>query len=163
MTLLPTPPTAQELIRFFASRHPLPLNEAARLIGWMERQLLLDLRREGARLPNGHVSWEDVAARLMVAWSRDWLLRSLGEHAALVPQGLHLVRTPWLLPQYVVFAMEMQASLRNSTNREVHTTDVGQYVGDLLHLAIEPETATALQSHAGFQEAFHFPYGTDRD
>ena len=161
--LTPTLPAATTLARFFLDRPPYTTHEAAQLLGWMEPQLVCDLRDEGALLPGAMVAWEDVASRLILAWPRRELLQSLGASAPLVPEGLEVVPVTWMLPRYVVLAIEVQAKLRNGPNPEIHTTEPDDYVADLLHLSIEPETAQALGATAGFLEAYHFPHGPGGD
>jgi hypothetical protein len=155
---IPTAPTKQTLIRFFSERRPCSVKEAAQLLGWTEPQLYADLQREGALRDDEQVLWEDVAIRFLRAWPLDWVIRTLGKDATLLPEGLQLVPVTWHLPRYLVLAMETQAKIRAAGNPEIHTDEIGDLVTDLLHPNIEPLTVEALSTHSDFLEAFHFPH-----
>jgi hypothetical protein len=156
-----TPPTSEELIRFFQKRSPVPLGAVAKLVGVTESQISLDLSNEGVLRKDGMADWEDVASRLLLAWPRTWLFHSLGAYAEELPTDLRPVPVTWMLPRYLVVAMAVQAKLRSANSAEVHTDDISHYVADLLDLAIEPYTVDVLRADAAFMEAFGFPHGSD--
>jgi hypothetical protein len=156
--LIPVTPTRQTLIRFFSDRKPCTMKDAAHLIGWLEPHLYFDLRAEGKLRDDELVDWEDVALRFLRAWPLDWIIRTLGSHVTLLPEGLQLVPVTWYVPRYILLAVQTQAKLRAANDAEVHTSDEGDLVTDIIHRNIEPATVEALREHAGFMEAFHFPH-----
>jgi hypothetical protein len=160
--LLPRRPSRAALIRFFAEPGPLPLRDAASLLGWPWPKLLFQARSEGALLSEDRVAWAEVAFWLINAWPRAWLLDTLGEAASLLPRELHLTRVAWQLPTYIVRAMERQAILQRRDRDDVHGTEVEEHVAEVLHLAIDEETTATFQGDHSFFDAFDYPH-TDLD
>ena len=155
--LLPRRPSRETLIRFFAEPEPLAVQHAADLLGWPWPKLLFEAQNEGALLWDERVAWAEVAFWLINAWPRGWLLETLGDAAVLLPRELHLTRVGWELPNYLVRAMERQAILKRRDREDVHGTDVQEHVGELLHLAIDEETAATFRGDRGFFDAFDYP------
>jgi hypothetical protein len=155
--LLPRRPSRAALIRFFAEPGPLPVRDAADLLGWAWPKLLLQARSEGVLLSEERVAWAEVAFWLVNAWPRAWLLDTLGEAAVLLPRELHLTRVGWELPTYIVRAMERQAVLQRREREDVHGTDVEEHVAELLHLAIDEETSDTFRGDRSFFDAFDYP------
>jgi hypothetical protein len=156
--LLPRRPSRAALIRFFAEPGPLPVRDAADLLGWPWPKLLFEAQREGVLLSGERVAWAEVAFWLINAWPRAWLLETLGEAAALLPRELHLTRVGWELPTYIVRAMGRQAVLQRRDRDDVHGTEAVEHVAEILHLAIDEETAGSFESDRGFLDAFDYPY-----
>ncbi len=162
--LIPLVPSREAIARFFRERAPLPVKEAADLLGWPWPKLLSRAREEEAIVGEDLVTWEEVAFWLLQAWPRAWLLETLGEHATLIPPELHLTRVTWELPLYVVRAMERQAVLQRRERDDVHGTDVQEYVAELLHLAIDEETSATFRGDRSFLDAFDYPdHGGETD
>lgn len=155
--LLPRRPSRAALIRFFAEPGPLPVRDAADLLGWPWPKLLFQARSEGVLLTEDRVAWAEVAFWLINAWPRAWLLDTLGEAAVLLPRELHLTRVGWEIPTYIVRAMERQAVLQRRERDDVHGTDVEEHVAELLHLAIDEETSDAFHGDRDFLDAYHYP------
>lgn len=158
--LIPLTPSREAIVRFFRQRAPLPVKEAADLLGWPWPALLARAREEEALVGEDLVAWEEVAFLLLQAWPRAWLLETLGEHATLIPHELHLTHVTWELPLYVVRAMERQAVLQRRERDDVHGTDVQEHVAELLHLAIDNETVDALRDDPAFLRAYDYPQAT---
>ncbi len=156
--LLPRRPSRAALIRFFAEPRPLPVRDAADLLGWPWPKLLLQARSEGVLLSEERVAWAEVAFWLVNAWPRAWLLDTLGEAAMLLPRELHLTRVGWELPTYIVRAMERQAVLQRREREDVHGTDVEEHVAEILHLAIDEETSDTFRGDRSFFDAFDYPH-----
>lgn len=156
--LLPRRPSRAALIRFFAEPGPLPVRDAADLLGWPWPKLLLQARSEGMLLSEERVAWAEVAFWLVNAWPRAWLLDTLGEAARLLPRELHLTRVGWELPTYIVRAMERQAVLQRREREDVHGTDVEEHVAEILHLAIDDETSDTFRGDRSFFDAFDYPH-----
>jgi hypothetical protein len=155
--LLPRRPSREALIRFFAEPEPLAVRHAADLLGWPWTKLLFEAQSEGAVLSDERVAWTEVAFWLVNAWPRAWLLETLGEAAVLLPRELHLTRVGWELPMYIVRAMQRQAILKRSDRDDVHGTDVQEHIAELLHLAIDQETADTFRGDRSFFDAFGYP------
>jgi hypothetical protein len=154
---IPRVPSREAIVRFFREHAPLPVKEAADLLGWPWPKLLSRAREEEAIVGDDLVAWAEVAFWLLQAWPRAWLLETLGEQATLIPHELHLTRVTWELPLYVVRAMERQAVLRRRERDDVHGTDVQEYVAELLHLAIDQKTVDALRDDPAFLRAYDYP------
>ncbi|HET8797868.1 MAG TPA: hypothetical protein VFO89_09275 [Thermoanaerobaculia bacterium] len=146
-----------QLARLFAEKPALAVCEAAAILGWSEAQVRLSVSEVGASLDDERVRWEDVAFWLLDAWPRQRLLDALGPAAALLPRGLHLTHAPWQLPRYLVHGLTRQAALQLSRDEVEHGLMVQDYVARVLHLAIEPETVSALARDAVFREAWEYP------
>lgn len=157
--LIPNAPDAAHLVRFFREKPALTTKEAAGLLGWPAPRVRFQAQDDGALLPDGRVAWEDVAFWLLDAWPRRWLLDTLGPAADLLPDGLHLTGVPWELPRYIVQGLTQQAALRLSPDDVAHKLTVQDSIARLLHLAIEPETVTALAGDASFRDAYQYSNG----
>jgi len=151
----PRLPERTALIRFFAERPALPLDEAARLLGWPSRQLFEKLRAEQAFLPDGTVVWNEIAYWLLDVWPRSILLRALGDKAVLIPRELHLRPVAWKLPFYLVRAMEVQAVLAREA--VVHGASVEDHVAKNLHLLLDDATVAFFRNDADFNAAYEYP------
>lgn len=161
---VPTPndPDAAHLVWFFRERPTLTTTEAGQLLGWPGPRVLSQAQDDGVLLPGARVAWEDVVFWLLYAWPRHWLLEKLGPAADLLPEGLHLTEPRWELPRYIIQGLEQQAALHLSPDEVAHRLDVQDYVARLLHLAIEPDTVTALAGDASFRDAYDYCNGDIR-
>jgi hypothetical protein len=149
-------PAPEDLVWFFRERPALTTKEAGYLLGWPEPRVRSRLQDGGVVLPDGRVAWEEVVFWLLDAWPRRWVLETLGPAADLLPQGLHLTPIPWELPRYIVQGLTQQAALQLSVEDVAHRITVQDYIARLLHLAIVPETVTALAGDASFRDAYEY-------
>jgi hypothetical protein len=53
--------------------------------------------------------------------------------------------------------MERQASLQRRDRDDVHGTDVEDHIAEILHLAIDEETAGSFEDDRDFLDAYHYP------
>lgn len=150
------PPHAA-LVRFLTRCVPVPLSEAARLLGRTEAEVRLGAAANGALIRDGLVPWSEVAFELFAAWPRALILDTLGNRTDVVPAGLHLTQPGWSIPAYIVRAMEEQSRTVSGPGGSVRGVD--DYVADLLHQAIDPSVITELLRDPAFLVAYDYPDG----
>jgi hypothetical protein len=155
-------PSHAILTRFLRERHPRPVDEVAQLLGQPGPRVRQAAEERGALTAEGLVRWSAAAAWLLEAWPLARLLAILGDDAALLPAGLQPAPLRLELPAYLVHALHAQSRLDPAPHRLVPPADFTEYMTDLLHRAIEPETVAALHADAGFLRAWDFP-GDDDD
>ena len=151
------PPPHTILTRFLRERHPRPVTEIAELLQWPDAQVTRAAGERAALTPEGLVRWDAAAAWMMETWPLAALLTALGDDAALLPAGLHPVLMQLKLPAYLVLALRAQSRIEPMPHRVVPPADFTEYMTDLLHRAIEPETVDALREDAEFLRAWSFP------
>src|SRR4028119_1131054 len=121
----PTVPPKEVLIRFFADRGPVPLDDAAQLLGFSKEWVRARATADAALLPGEQVAWEAVMHWFLQVWPRDAVVAVLSPDTdVLLPRGLHLVSVQWRLPAYLVTALEAQATLDRRKQRDRHDTSV---------------------------------------
>jgi hypothetical protein len=152
------PPPHPILTRFLRERQPRSVAEVAELLQWPEAQVRRAAGERAALTPDGLVRWDAAAAWMMETWPVAALLSVLGDDAAaLLPLGLHPVSLRLELPAYLVLALRTQSRLERMPHRVVPPANFTEYMTDLLHRAIEPETVDALREDAEFVRAWNFP------
>ena len=153
------PPTHDLLTRFLRDRQPLvPMHEIATLFGWSRDAIRRQAAAEGVLLPGGAVPWTAAAGWLLDTWSLRTLFEVLGYDAALLPRGLQLLPVQWELPAYIVHGLRVQSQLEALPHRIARPAEFEDYLRDLLHRAIDADTAERLKDDREFTEAYEFPY-----
>lgn len=152
-----TPPPHPILTRFLRERHPRSVDEVAELMRWPGVQVRRVAEEREGLTAEGLVRWDAVASWMMDSWPLAAILTTLGADSDLLPAGLHPV--PLLLeqPAYLVHALHEQSRLERMPHRVAPPADFTEYMTDLLHRAIGPETVAALQGDAAFLRAYDFP------
>jgi hypothetical protein len=143
------------------------LSEVAELLGTTDAIVRALLRDEGAQPLHGSIPWTEAAAYLFDAWPRAQILDALGSHAAsIIPPDFQLTRVNWLMPIFVVRAIEHQAVTAWRDDPRVgagllvnhsHARGVDDYVADVLYNDITPATVEAFRHDHSFLRAFHYP------
>jgi hypothetical protein len=152
----PTFPPTDMLVRFFASRTPLPIADVSTLAGFSRSWVAKKVRTELVTLtPDGRVPWDHAMDWVLRAWPLRTIEEALpADQRGLFPRLLQTVTVTWRIPQYIVDAMTHQAA-RENWSEETHGLTVEQYVSDRLHDIIE---STAFNEFGReFYEAFYFP------
>jgi hypothetical protein len=145
-------------------------------MGWgLEYQLWLScrtaqievLRAEGTQPLDSSLLWTEAAGYLLDAWPWADILDALGAEASdLIPSEFQLVPVNWLLPIFLVRAIEHQAATVWANNPRLpgsaatggqHSRRVQDYVADLLNNEIQPDTVRALGDHSAFLAAYRYP------
>lgn len=157
------PPSHTILTPFLRERHPRSVAEVAELLQWPDAQVRHAAEERAALTPQGLVRWDAAAAWMLETWPVATLLTALGDDAALLPVGLHPIPMPLKLPAYLVLALRAQSRMEPMPHRVVPPADFTEYITDLLHRAIEPETVDALREDAEFVRAWNFPGDGDDD
>jgi hypothetical protein len=157
-------PPAELLVRFFRAdpAQPVPLAEAAALLGMSPFELRGLLRAEGGHERGNRVRWSEVAAYLFDAWPRRPLLQTIERKAGpVLPPKFRLMRAEWWLPIFLVQAMRYQAShdpaAGGRLSHGVAERSVDDYLADLLFAHIAPETVEHFRSDEAFQRAYVYP------
>ncbi|HEX6097324.1 MAG TPA: hypothetical protein VF432_13425 [Thermoanaerobaculia bacterium] len=163
MTARRLPPPHAIVTRFFRERHPRPADEVAELLGWPLAEVRRAAEDRGALTAEGLVRWDAAAVWVLEAWPLATLLRTLGRDAALLPAGLHPVPLPLELPAYLVQALRTQSRIERMPHRVVPPADFTEYMTDLVHRAIAPETVEALRDDVEFVRAWNFAGEGDDD
>ena len=155
-------PSHDMLTPFLRERHPRPAEEVAELVGWPAARTRAEAAERNGLTRDGLVRWDAAASWLMDAWPLATIVATLGAESSLLPAGFHPV--PLLLeqPAYLVHALRVQSRLERMPHRAVPPADFTEYMTDLLHRAIEPETVAALRADE-FLRVWHFPGETDDD
>jgi hypothetical protein len=161
-------PPAELLARFFQAdpAQPVPLAEAAALLGMSAFELRGVLRAEGGHERGNRVRWSEVAAYLFDAWPRKPLVTAI-ERAAdpVLPPKFRLMRVDWWLPLFLVQAVRYQAAhdpaagsrLPRRLPAGLAEPGVEDYVSDLLFAHIGPETLEHFRSDEKFMRAYQYP------
>jgi hypothetical protein len=157
-------PPAELLVRFFHAdpQQPVPLAEAAALLGVTALELRALLRAEGGHLEGNRVRWSEVAAYLLDTWPRRQLLQAIERAAGpVLPPKFRLMRVEWWLPMYLVQAMRYQArhEPESGTRLPAPAADrtVDDYVADLLVSHITRETVHHFGKDEQFLRALIYP------
>jgi hypothetical protein len=158
--LLRTPPSHDMLTRFFRDRQrPVPVHEAAQLVGWPRAEVRRQAHAEGTLLRGDLVRWSGVAGWLLDSWPLRSLFETLGTDSGLLPRGLQLLPVRWELPAYIVHGLHVQARFESLPHRVVRPADLTGYLWDVLHRALDADTVARLQDDREFMEAYEFPNG----
>lgn len=152
-----TRPSHAILTRFLRERHPRSVDEAAELIQWPAAPVRREAEEREALTADGLVRWDAAAQWLMDAWPLATLLDALGPDADLLPAGLHPVPLVLQQPAYLVRALRLQRRIERMPHRILPPRDFTEYMTDLLHRTLLPETVAALQRDAEFVLAYDFP------
>lgn len=150
-------PSHEMLTRFLRQRQARSAGEVAELMGWPAARAMHEAAARNALTSDGLVRWDAAAAWLLDAWPLATILSTLGPDASLLPAGLHPVPLQLEQPAYIVAALRVQSRLERMPHRVERPADFNAYMTDLLHRAIEPETAEALRDDEEFLRAYHFP------
>lgn len=144
------PPSHDSLTRFLRERRPQSIAEAAALLGWPAAQVESEARENDALLPDRLVAWRELALWLLDSWP-------LATLADVLPAGLQPV--PMLLdqPAYIVTALRAQWHIEPMPHRALRPLTFADYMTDLLHRAILPQTVEALSGDEEFMRAYDFP------
>lgn len=137
----------------------------ARLLGAPEALVRNVLRSEGAALESEAVTWSEAAGYLFDAWPRAEIVAALGADSLAVPAAFRPAPVPWLIPPFIVRAMEHQAALLRARDPRVDASAGGRfvspavedYVADVLFGEIETSTVEDLANDAAFNAAYHYP------
>jgi hypothetical protein len=161
MSADPNSPSRDVLVRFFRERRPLPLAETAALLGWPVPRVEREAVDQEALLPGGRVGWSGVANWVRESWPLATLVAALGPDSGVLPMGLHPI--PLLLeqPAYIVTALRAQWHLEPMAHRVASPATFDEYMADLLHRSLQPETIASLSGDRGFLRALHFPEDQD--
>jgi len=157
------PPPHAIVTRFLRERHPRPVDEVAELVQWPAAQLTRAAEEAEALTREGLVRWDTAASWMLEAWPLATILTILGDDAGLLPAGLHPVPLPLELPAYLVLALRTQSRIERMPHRVIPPADFTEYLTDLLHRAIEPETVDALRDDTVFVHAWNFAGEGDDD
>jgi hypothetical protein len=158
--LLRTPPSHDMLTRFLRDRRrPVPVIEAAQLVGWPRAEVRRQAQAEGMLLRGDRVPWDAVAGWLLDSWPLRSLFEALGTDGGLLPRGLQLLPVRWELPAYIVHGLRVQARFERLPHRVVRPSDLTGYLWDVLHRALDVDTVARLQGDREFMEAYEFPDG----
>lgn len=171
MPITPTEPRFplhEPLARFFAAdrRKRVRASEVAELLGVTTEGFRSLLASEGGHGDCETLPWSEAAAYLFDAWPRGQLLEALGPGALRVPAAFHPTRVAWLIPVFIVRAMEHQAAeawrrdprvLGSVTPNHTTARGVHDYVTDLLFSEIAPETLLAFADDPAFLAAYRYP------
>jgi hypothetical protein len=153
------PPTHDLLTRFLRDRQrPVPVDEVATLVGWSSDAVRKQAAAEGVLLPDGAVPWTAAAGWLLDTWPLRTLFEILGPDATLLPRGLQLLPVQWELPAYLVHGLRVQSQIEALPHHVARPADLEDYLRDLLHRAIDADTAERLKGDRDFTEAYKFPY-----
>jgi hypothetical protein len=158
------PPDPGLLTRFLRDRQRLvPMHEIATLFGWSRDAVRRQAAAEGVPLPGGAVPWTAAASWLLDIWPLGTLFEILGYDATLLPRGLQLLPVQWKLPAYIVHGLRVQSQIEPLPHRVARPADFEDYLRDLLHRAIDTDTAQRLKDDHGFTEAYEFPYRDEEE
>lgn len=153
------PPTHDMLTRFLRDRQrPVPVDEVAALIGWPHDAVRRQGAAEDVLVQGGAVRWTAAAAWLLDSWPLGMLFETLGRDATLLPRGLQLLPVQWHLPAYIVHGLRVQAQIEALPHRVIRPAEFEDYLWDLLHRALDPETAARLKNDHEFTAAYEFPH-----
>ncbi|HYI12670.1 MAG TPA: hypothetical protein VEK57_26705 [Thermoanaerobaculia bacterium] len=161
-------PPAELLVRFFQAdpAQPVPLADAAALLGMSAFELRGLLRAEGGHERGNRVRWSEVAAYLFDSWPRRPLLQAIERAAGpVLPPKFRLMRVDWWLPLFLVQAMRYQAAhdpaagsrLPRRLSGRLAEPSVDDYVSDLLFAHIAPATLEHFRSDEKFMRAYLYP------
>lgn len=152
-----TSPQHAILTRFLRERHPRSVDEVAELIQWPAALVRREAEEREALTGDGLVRWDAAATWLMDAWSLAAILEALGADRDLLPAEMRPVPLVLRQPAYLVRALRLQQRIERMPHRILPPMDFTEYMTDLLHRAIVPETVAALQKDAAFMLAYDFP------
>lgn len=150
-------PSRHAVARFFRERKACSVAFAAELTG----SSIADIRRRVLRgdmsLEGGLIAWEDVALGFEAAWSmaiKEELVRGVDGYPAL----LRAFPVTWLLPAYLVIALEQQvARAQLDDPRGARLLSVESFATEELRLRIDEKTVAELRGSVAFREAYFFP------
>ncbi|HYC88246.1 MAG TPA: hypothetical protein VEO54_03470 [Thermoanaerobaculia bacterium] len=155
------PPSPETLRRFFRERQPSTIAEAAVLAGWTRAQVKQRAVDEDALLRDGLVRWKDLAAWVLEAWPRRWVLDTLGDDASLLPLGLHLGAIALEVPSYLAHAYNVQWRVEPMPHRMRRPENLSDYMADFLHRVLDDTTLAVMQHDADFRAAYEYPREDD--
>lgn len=92
-------------------------------------------------------------------WPLRTLIETLGEEGDILPAGLHPIPLILQQPAYVVHALRAQWQIEGMPHRTTRPATFDEYLTDILHRAIDPETVAALRDDREFMRAYEFPEG----
>jgi hypothetical protein len=163
MSQLPRiPPTHDMLTRFLRDRqHPVSVHEVAELVGWSRAEVQRQASAEGVLSSGRVVQWTAAAGWLLDSWPLRILFETLGRDATLLPQGLQLLPVQWELPAYIVHGLRVQSQIEPLPHRAIRPAEFADYLWDVLHRALDPDTAERLKADRSFTDAYEFPYDAD--
>ena len=150
-------PSHDMLTRFLRERQPRSAEEVGELVGWPAGRATREAAARSALTAQGLVRWDAAAEWLLDAWPLAAILDVLGSDSSLLPAGLHPVPLVLRPPAYLAAALRVQARLERLPHRVEPPADFNEYMTDLLHRAIEPETVEALRADEELLRAYHFP------
>jgi hypothetical protein len=152
------PPSRDLLARLLRERRPVPIAEAAALLGWPAAQVEREAAGREALLPGGLVQWGTVALWVVESWPFATLFETLGPDTDLLPRGLQPIPMHLEQPAYIVTALRTQWQIEAMPHRTVRPLTFTDYLTDLLHRAIDPDTVEAMRDDEEFMRAYEFPY-----
>lgn len=156
------PPTHDKLTRFLRDRQrSVPVHEVAELVGWSRAEVKRQASADGVLMRGSVVQWSTAAGWLLDSWPLRLLFDTLGRDGTLLPLGLQLLPVQWELPAYIVHGLRVQAQLEDLPHRAVRPTEFADYLWDILHRALDTDTAKRLRADRDFTAAYEFPYGRE--
>jgi hypothetical protein len=152
------------LTRFLSDRRrSASVREVAELVGWSRAEVRRQASAEGVLLSGGVVHWTAAAGWLLDSWPLRLLFETLGRDANLLPPGLQLLSVQCELPAYIVHGLRVQSQIEALPHRAIRPAEFADYLWDVLHRAIDPDTAERLKADREFTTAYEFPYGGEDD
>lgn len=147
-------PDRATLIRVMSARRPIPVRTAAAILHRTPLSVRRAARDADALLPGDTVAWAEVARWLLERWPLAILVSVLGSAVHLLPQGLHPLPLITQQPAYIVHALRAQWRFGALPHRFAPAATFDDYLSDLFHRAIEPETIAALRHDPEFVRAY---------
>lgn len=154
-----TPPSSETIRAFFRDQRTQSVARVAELVGWPRAQVKRRAVEDEALLHGDYVPWVVAAAWVFETWSYQWVMQTLGADAELLPGGLQVTPVTWYAPFYIVHALNLQRRIEPLPHRTVRPHDLSDYLTDVLHRSIDPDTIDVLRRDPAFMRSYAFMEG----